>query len=205
MMLLALLLSACSGTENKMQEALHFRTSLLEAQSCQFTAELTAQGETEVYACTLACEVDNQGTVTVTVVEPEEIAGIMATVTREGAQVEYDGVRLHFGELSGSVTPVGTPGLLYAAWTSGYIAASGSENGTTLTRYLLGTGSEERQVDTWFDANGVPVSCDVTENGVVVVSVQLRDWQVSSTAPPASDSIDKVPANPPDSGSNEAS
>lgn len=163
-----------------MQEALHFRTSLLQAQCCGFTAELTAQGETEVYSCTLGCEADEQGLVTVTVIEPEEIAGVTAVVGREGAEVSYDGLRLSFGQLGGATTPMGAPGLLYAAWTGGYIAASGSEDGLTLTRYLLGTGSSERQVDTWFDAGGTPVACDVSENGVVVLSCRLRDWRLGT-------------------------
>lgn len=180
-----------------MQEALHFRTSLLQAQRCGFTAELTAQGETETYSCTLGCEADGQGQVTVTVIEPEEIAGVTAVVGREGTEVSYDGLRLSFGQLCGTTTPVGAPGLLYAAWTGGYIAASGSEDGLTLTRYLLGTGSGERQVDTWFDTGGTPVACDVSENGVVVLSCRLRDWRLgpAETAALPEDSR-QTPAQP---------
>lgn len=176
MMLLCLLLSACSGTEDQMQEALQFRTSLLGAQSCLFTAEVTAQGASEVFECTLQCAVTSDGTATVTVMAPEEVAGITATVTDDGTEVAFENVHLDFGELSGSVSPMGMPGLLYAAWTRGYIAAAGRENDGTLARYLVGTGKEERQVDTWFDAAGVPVACEVIENGSVVAQCELRDW-----------------------------
>ena len=164
-----------------MQEALHFRTDLLEASECGFTAELTAQGETEVFECTLDCVVHQDGTATVTVVEPAEIAGISATVSQEGTKLVFDGLELDCGDLRGSVTPVGAPGLLYAAWSSGYIAASGSEDEMTLTRYLLGSGQEERQIDTWFDGDGTPLRCEVTEQGQLTLSCQLRDWRLVST------------------------
>ncbi len=164
-----------------MQEALHFRTRLLEASRCSFTAELTAQGEDEVFACTLDCVLHPDGTATVTVVEPAEIAGISATVSQEGTKVVFDGLELDCGDLSGSVTPVGAPGLLHAAWTGGYIAAAGREDGRTLTRYLLGSGREERQVDVWFDDSGTPMDCEIVEAGRVVVSCCLRDWSLDST------------------------
>ena len=80
MMMLCLLLSACGGTESRMQEALQFRTALLGAPACSFTLELTAQGENEAFACTLACAVSQDGTTEVTVLSPEEIAGVSAAV-----------------------------------------------------------------------------------------------------------------------------
>lgn len=164
-----------------MQEALHFRTDLLEAAECAFTAEITAQGETEVFECTLDCVVHQDGTATVTVVKPEEIAGISATVSQEGTKVVFDGLELDCGDLRGSVTPIGAPGLFHAAWTGGYIAASGSDDGTTLTRFLLGSGREERQVDTWFDAAGTPVSGEIFEEGRLVLSCRIHDWSLIST------------------------
>ena len=180
MLLLCLLLCACSGTEDRMQEALNFRTGLLEAEQCAFTADITAQGEEEVFQCTLDCVVHKDGTATVTVVKPEEVAGITATVSQEGTKVLFDSVQLDCGDLSGSISPIGTPALLYAAWTGGYIAASGSEEGTTLTRYLLSSGQEERQVETLFDVAGTPVACEVIEDGSVVLSCKLSNWSMSS-------------------------
>lgn len=178
-----------------MQEALHFRTSLLQAQRCGFTAELTAQGETETYSCTLGCEADGQGQVTVTVIEPEEIAGVTAVVSREGTEVSYDGLRLSFGQLCGTTTPVGAPGLLYAAWTGGYIAAAGQEDDATLTRYLLGSGSDERQVDTWFDAAGIPVACEVVEGGVTVLQCRITDWRLETASDAISPDFAHIPAD----------
>ena len=164
-----------------MQEALHFRTDLLEAAECGFTAQITAQGESEVFECRLDCVVHQDGTATVTVIEPTEIAGISATVSREGTKIVFDGLELDCGDLLGSVSPVGTPALLHAAWTKGYIAASGAEDGATLTRYLLGSGDAERQVDTWFASDRTPTLCEVVEDGRVVISCQLQDWSLIST------------------------
>lgn len=195
MMMLCLLLSACGGTESRMQEALQFRTALLGAPACSFTLELTAQGENEAFACTLACAVSQNGTTEVTVLSPEEIAGVSAAVGDGGAAVRYEGVRLDFGELSGSVTPVGAPGLLYAAWTGGYIAAAGQEDDATLTRYLLGSGSDERQVDTWFDAAGIPVACEVVEGGVTVLQCRITDWRLETASDAISPDFAHIPAD----------
>lgn len=195
MMMLCLLLSACGGTESRMQEALQFRTALLGAPACSFTLELTAQGENEAFACTLACAVSQDGTTEVTVLSPEEIAGVSAAVGDGGAAVRYEGVRLDFGELSGSVTPVGAPGLLYAAWTGGYIAAAGQEDDATLTRYLLGSGSDERQVDTWLDAAGIPVACEVVEGGVTVLQCRITDWRLETASDAISPDFAHIPAD----------
>ena len=195
MMMLCLLLSACGGTESRMQEALQFRTALLGAPACSFTLELTAQGENEAFACTLACAVSQDGTTEVTVQSPEEIAGVSAAVGDGGAAVRYEGVRLDFGELSSSVTPVGAPGLFYAAWTGGYIAAAGQEDDATLTRYLLGSGSDERQVDTWFDAAGIPVACEVVEGGVTVLQCRITDWRLETASDAISPDFAHIPAD----------
>ena len=178
-----------------MQEALQFRTALLGAPACSFTLELTAQGENEAFACTLACAVSQDGTTEVTVLSPEEIAGVSAAVGDGGTEVRYEGVRLDFGELSGSVTPVGAPGLLYAAWTGGYIAAAGQEDDATLTRYLLGSGSDERQVDTWFDAAGIPVACEVVEGGVTVLQCRITDWRLETASDAISPDFAHIPAD----------
>lgn len=178
MLLLCLLLSACSRTENRMQEALNFRTQLLAASQCSFTAELTAQGEQEVFSCTLDCVLRPDGSARVTVLEPEEIAGISAEVSQEGTRVIFDGLELDCGDLRGSVTPLGAPGLLQAAWTGGYIAAAGREEERTLVRCLLGSGREERQVETWLDGDGTPVLCEIVEDGQLVLSCVLRDWSL---------------------------
>ena len=195
MMLLCLLLSACGGTEDQMQEALQFRTGLLGAQSCQFIADITAQGESEVFECTLQCTVTSDGTAAVTVLAPEEVAGIAATVTDDGAEIQFENVHLDFGELSGSVSPMGTPGLLYAAWTGGYIAAAGSEDNGMLARYLVGTGSEELQIDTWFDVSGAPVVCEVVEDGAVVIRCELRDWSLGDNNSEVSPKIENPEEN----------
>lgn len=183
MILLCLLLSACGGTQTRMQEALQFRTDLLAAQGCSFEAELTAQGETEVFECTLRCSLSPDGTARAEVLAPEEIAGVTATITNHGMQIDYDGVRVDCGQLNGSVSPIGMPSLLYAAWTGGYIATAGSEEQRMMARYLMDSGSAEKQISTWFSADGTPESCEVVENGVVVLQCRLRDFSFGDSNP----------------------
>ena len=97
--------------------------------------------------------------------------------------------------LSGIEPPGGAPGLLYAAWTGGYIAAAGQEDDATLTRYLLGSGSDERQVDTWFDATGIPVACEVVEGGVTVLQCRITDGRLETASDAISPDFAHIPAD----------
>ena len=97
-LLLAVLLTGCAAKERTLsQKALDLRTGLMEAGGCTFTAAVTADLGGRVYPFTLDCAVDLQGETTLTVVEPEAIQGITASVSQDGATVEFDGAALDFG------------------------------------------------------------------------------------------------------------
>ena len=104
-----MLLSACSA-KSPAQPPLTFRTALLQSGGCSFTAAITADyGETAA-SFTLDCEFSPETGASVTVTEPESIAGIQAQVKDTAASVSYDGMQLGLGSLAnGNLAPLAAP------------------------------------------------------------------------------------------------
>ena len=104
-----MLLSACSA-KRPAQPPLTFRTALLQSGGCSFSAAITADyGESDA-SFTLDCVFSPETGASVTVTEPESIAGIQAQVKDTAASVSYDGMQLGLGSLAnGNLAPLAAP------------------------------------------------------------------------------------------------
>lgn len=174
---LVLCLTACGEKNQPTQIALDFRTGLMEAGGCSFTAVVTADYGDKVYPFTLECSYTGDSA-RLQVLEPESIAGIAATVSGDGAVLEFDGVELDFGKLAnGFPSPVAIPWLLGQCWTGAYIAWAGSDGDLERITYLRGYNDQELAVDTWLDANRVPVYAEVAQDGVRCLTVEIKDFR----------------------------
>jgi hypothetical protein len=174
-MMLLCLLTACGGTDDQMQAALDLRTRLL-ADGCSYTAQVTANCGETAYTFTLACRSGSEGT-TFTVLEPEAIAGITASMATGETTVTYDDMVLVFDDLAaGTVSAAAAPGILYSSWTGGYIQSCGKEGDQTMATFLLGYDDEELRVDTWLDENGQPVSAEVYSGETKILTCTLTDF-----------------------------
>lgn len=176
-LVLLLCLSGC-GKKEPTQEALDFRMRLMQAGMCSFTADVTADLGGKVYTFTMQAAYTLEQT-TLTVLKPEEIAGISATVTKDGAKVQFDGVELDFGQMAnGNVSPVSAPWLLVKCWVGEYISAAGADGDLERVTYLSGYHDEELTVDTWFDREGTPVHAEVVYDGVRCLNIEITDFQL---------------------------
>ncbi len=175
MMTLCLSLTACSGADNLMQPALDVRAKLLEAGGCSFSADITADFGKTVCMFSADCSYTTDGMTRVEITAPESIAGITATVSADGATVEFDGMLLDFGELAGGhVAPVAAPSILSLCWAGEYISSAGEEGENVLVTYLKGYDKEELTVLTRFSGQtGEPVSGEVIYDGNTVLSVAI--------------------------------
>lgn len=180
--LLLALLTGCAGTETAQpsQKALNFRTALMDAGGCSFTAEVAADYGSRVYTFTLDCDYTVDGEAHLTVTSPETISGISATVSADGAQVEFDGASLDFGQMAnGYVAPMAVPWLLGNCWLREYISNAGSDGELERITYLQGYNEAELTLDTWLDADGTPVRCEVSWDGTRCLTVTLSDFQLN--------------------------
>ena len=110
-----MLLSACSA-KRPAQPPLTFRTALLQSGGCSFTAAITADYGESAASFTLDCVFSPETGASVTVTEPESIAGIQAQVKDTAASVSYDGMQLGLGSLAnGNLAPLAAPYVLGSA------------------------------------------------------------------------------------------
>ena len=182
--LLLTMLTGCAGTElaKPSQKALDFRTALMEAGGCSFTADITADYGARVYEFTLDCEYTVGGEAHLTVTKPETIAGIAATVSADGATVEFDGASLDFGQMAnGYVAPLAAPWILGNCWTAEYISSAGADGDLERVTYLQGYHEEELTLDTWLDRSGVPVRCEISWNGSRCLTIDLTNFQLGAS------------------------
>lgn len=178
--LLCVLLVGCSASTGKPnQKALDFRTQLMNAGGCSFTAAISADFGERVYDFTLDCSYTMEDGVSVSVLEPESIAGIAATVSGDGAVLEYEGVSLTLGQMAqGNVEPLAAPWLLGQCWTQEYIAYAGADEDYERITYLRGYDDKELTVDTWLDPTGCPVYAEVVFDGVRCLTIEIQDFQL---------------------------
>ena len=176
---LCLLLTGCAGKQSRSdQEALDFRTALLNQAGCSFTARLQADYGEKVYAFSMDCQWSEEQT-RLMVTEPASIAGIAAVVSEDGTQLAFDGVELDFGELAnGYVSPVTVPWLLAQCWMGEYIAWTGADGDQTRVTYLRGYEDKELTVDTWF-SDGIPAYAEISYDGARCITAELMHFQMT--------------------------
>lgn len=178
LLVIVLCLSGCAKTKQPTQKALDFRAGLMNAGSCSFLADIVADYGERTYAFTVEAEHSPQET-KLTVVSPEEISGISAIVSENGAQIVFDGLELDFGELAnGYVSPVSVPWLLGQCWVGEYISCAGADGEYEKVTYLRGYNDAELTVDTWFTKENIPVYAEIIYDGRRCLTVQIRDFQM---------------------------
>lgn len=96
------------GTElTAEEEARQIRTQFLGVDSCAGTAEVTADYGQRVYTFTLDFTWQREGETALTLTAPQDLAGLTARVEQDQARLEFDGVILDTGELTGEgLTPL---------------------------------------------------------------------------------------------------
>ena len=176
MLLPLLLLAGCGTKRSNTQDALDFRTRLLEAGGCTFDAALTAQyGETAAQF-SMHCTVSLEQGADMTLTAPETLRGITAHVDRSGAKLVFDGAEIGFSTLAGGrLAPMAAPWVLADCWANGYIAWSGMEGDLLRVTYRTGYGTDELQADVWFDG-GVPARAELSYEGALLLSAAITNF-----------------------------
>ena len=177
-----MLLSAGSA-KRPAQPPLTFRTALLQSGGCSFTAAITADYGESAASFTLDCVFSPETGASVTVTEPESIAGIQAQVKDTAASVSYDGMQLGLGSLAnGNLAPLAAPYVLGQCWAGEYIDSTGTEDGLLRTTYRMGYEEKELVVDTWFSQEPLtPVRAELSFEGRMVLRADISAFSMKST------------------------
>ena len=176
-MLLLLLLCACGAGETSAQTPVSFRTGLKEAEGCSFVAALTADYGEYIRQFTLECHCAS-GALTLTVQDPYNAAGITAVVSGDQAEVSFGDTILAVEEFSTRrISPMAAPYILERAWSEGYISATGTDGTCETVEYLLGYGSDELIVTTFFE-NGLPLRAEISDGANVLIHCEISDFSL---------------------------
>ena len=162
--------------------------------SCDMTAGVRWQNGEETADYTLHCLWRKNGTATVEILAPEELAGICAEYDGDALSLRYDGVSLAAGEDGESLSPARCLPEIMDAVCNGYVLQKGTEEVEgAQCLYLLLEGEDGGgavQYAVWFGSGHVPVRAEVITAEHVAVEVAFQDF----TAEEAGGAADSVSA-----------
>lgn len=128
-LMMTLFLTGCGQGRGKdytaEEAALQMRTQYLAAAGCEGTAVVTADYGERVYGFTLDFSWVRDGETVMTVTAPEELEGLTATVGAGESRLEFQGVSLGTGDLTGEgLTPLEYLPAVMTNIDSGFMAES---------------------------------------------------------------------------------
>lgn len=178
-LMMTLLLCSCKAEANAAQAALDIRSAMLASSLWELEANLRADYGEAVYDYTLQCHFTRSGPSTVTILSPNLIAGVTATVSDGGSSLSFEDVELDTGKLpNAQLTPMGALPAIAESWCTGYISSASYEKydgqDCVAVTYLCGYGSEEVEYRTWFLRQGLtPVYGEIVSQGETVVFIDF--------------------------------
>ena len=184
--MLMLLLAGCGGEEKDLAADIQSQYAALT--SAVMEADVTCHYDDEVRAYTLLCAYTPESS-TVTVLAPENLSGISATVADGKLTLSYDDISLDAGSYSAAaVSPVAALPKLMEAAASGYVTEQSEEKLEERDCLRLScdlSGEEGTQYATWFDEETLlPLKSEVSAGGTVVFEVAWTRFEVTGRTPP---------------------
>lgn len=176
LMITCLVLTACADTE---QQVRSFSEGLCGASSARMTAQVQADCGDTVESYTLQYNYDGSRW-TAMVTAPDVLAGITLHMEGDGSQLEYDGVMLAAGDiLSNGVTAIGSVPLVWETLRTGSLDCVWQEGELLGAAYVY---DDTIGMSLWYDAQGLPVAAELTENGIGKVSCHFTEIEVDRNA-----------------------
>ena len=167
----------CSKEEGHLASAIEFRAKLVQAGGCSYTALITADYGDYIQSFRLSCDADVQGNVRFTLIEPETLSGISATVTEGGSRIDYDGLIVALEQLADDrLAPAAAPGIILESWLSGYIQWAGHDEEVYRVTYRQELNYVLFSIDTFFK-NELPFSAEVCYNNERILEMKIEEFQ----------------------------
>jgi len=203
--MLMLLLTACGGEEK--DPAADLQAQYAAVSSAVMEADVTCHYEDEERVYTLRCDY-TPGESTVTVLSPENLAGISATVADGELKLSYQDVSLDAGSYSAAaISPVAALPRLMAAAASGYVTEQSREDVEERPCLRLACDlpdDEGTLYTTWFDQETLlPLRSEISAEGTLVFQVAWTRFEVTgqkAADEPAAQPDQPAPDAAPDAG-----
>lgn len=180
-LMLTLLLTACGGEEER-DPASELQAAYAGLAAATLEADITCHYDDETRTYTMLCDY-TPGSSTVTVLAPEDLAGISATVAEGELTLSYEDVSLDAGSYSAAaISPVAALPKLMEAAAAGYVSQQSVEELEERSCLRLSCdldGEEGDLYTTWFDQeNLLPLYSEISVDGVVVYQVAWSRFEV---------------------------
>lgn len=176
-MVFAALFTGCSPEDAALKQGLAFRSELLAAEGCRFSAAVTADYGDEIHIFSMECQGDETGAVNFCVTEPESLAGITGHISENGGELTFDETALCFPLLTdGQLSPASAPWIFLKTLRSGYLTSACMED--EMLRLTMDDTYEENalHLDIWLDGERIPVRADILYDGRRILSVEVEDF-----------------------------
>lgn len=172
-----IMLTGCGSQNQELDRVIDLRTKVLQAQSCTFDADITADYGETLYTFSVNCQWDNLGNLTFTVTQPESISGITGTITRESGVLTFQDTALQFDTLTdGQVTPVMAPWILMQGLTGGYLTSAGMDDGFVRVSVDDSYAGEALHLDMWLTGENLPIRGEILYEGRRIVSLSVKNF-----------------------------
>ena len=177
MILVVLFLCGCSGNNQEFDRAMRLRTSLLNAEGCNFETTITASFSDQTYTFSMNCRTDREGNIGFSVTNPEYIAGIGGTIGVEGGKLTFDDAVLAFAlQTDGILSPVSAPWVLMQAMRSGYVRYCVQEDDLLRVTVDDSYQDDALTLDIWINSDGQPIQADIFENNRRILTMTIRNY-----------------------------
>ena len=174
LMINCLVLTACAGTEQQIRA---YAQSLIQADAARLTAQVQADHGDTLECYTLEYAFDGESW-TALVAEPDILAGITVRIEEGGTSLAYEGVMLAAGNvLTKGVTAVGAVPLLWEALKTGSLDCVWEEGSLLAGSYVA---DDTTVMTLWYDASGLPVAAELTEQGISKVSCRFTNVEIDT-------------------------
>jgi hypothetical protein len=167
------LLCACAERpESPGDISLGIREEYLGAVRLVVSAEITADYGDRVYDFEIKYT-GNAEAGEISVLSPEQVAGMTAEVSLDSLTLVYGGASLDTGALtSGGLSPAGALPMLISEWQGGHVEYAGREKlGGADTLAIETVSGEAVRQKTWFDEKTLlPLKSEISDGGRMVVA-----------------------------------
>lgn len=173
------LLCGCMSSNSNVDRALELRQQILNANTCEFDAIITADYTDEIYTFSLRCNVDSAGVMKFEVIEPESISGISGTISSTQQSLTFDNTVLAFAPMAdGYITPVYAPWVFINSLRCGYINACTELKDGLIIRIDDSYHDNPLQVDIHLNNEEIPVFAEILWQGRRVLTLAIEDFKI---------------------------
>ena len=177
LMIALLLLPGCGEREKKLETGFEaFREAVTLAESITAAAELTVSSGQTAADYAIALSYDGRR-VDMTLLEPELLAGVTASVEKGETELSYGSVRLGAGPIDADgLTPVSALPAILEAMESGYVELLWWEGDYMAARLHIGDTSV---LTLWLEGDTLtPVTAEIASGGLTVMTCKFTAWTI---------------------------